>query len=91
MTDRARHADHRTERLLLRRPVVDDIGVLFEIHADPATNRFDPSRQMTTVDQAAAQFRDGDQHWRAHGFGYWVVSRATDAAGPVIGFAGAPP
>ena len=42
--------ERQTERLLLRRPTVDDIDAIFAIHADPATNRFNPAPPMTYRD-----------------------------------------
>jgi ribosomal-protein-alanine N-acetyltransferase len=88
MTEPVLRAERRTARLLLRRPTEDDVTVLFAIHADPATNRFNAAGPMTGIEQAARRFRDWDQQWREHGFGYWAVSELAEADGPVIGFAG---
>jgi [ribosomal protein S5]-alanine N-acetyltransferase len=88
MADRVWRAERRTARLLLRRPTEDDIGVLFAIHADPDTNRFNPAGPMTVIEQAARRFREWDRQWRDHGFGYWAVSELAGAEDQVIGFAG---
>jgi RimJ/RimL family protein N-acetyltransferase len=77
-------AELRTERLVLRRPVPEDLAAVHEVHGDPATNRYNPSGP-TSLDQSRQQLTDWIAHWERHGFGYWTVLRAQDGA--VLGFA----
>ncbi len=73
--------------LVLRQPASADVQALFEIHADPRTNRFNPGGPMQSV-QAARQLLDTVcTHWSEHGFGYWVVA-LREAPAEVIGIGG---
>lgn len=76
-----------TERLLLRRPRDTDLEVLFAIHADPETNRFNPAGAMRTLDAARARLELWMGDWSHHGVGYWAVERR-EAPGVVVGFGG---
>jgi ribosomal-protein-alanine N-acetyltransferase len=75
-----------TARLTLRRPDRADIDAIFAIHHDPEACRHNPSDLLATLTDAEDLFRRWDEHWRRHGFGYWVVrDRAT---GKLVGFSG---
>lgn len=74
-----------TERLLLRRVRAADLPLVAEIHCDPATHPFDPSR-TDTPDHAAALLSRWQRDWSEHGFGYWHVLAGID--GGSIGFGG---
>src|SRR5882724_138457 len=76
----------RTRRLWLRRPVPDDIEALHALHADPATNRYNPAGPVGDRAATARMLEDWIAHWRLHGFGYWVVRDR--AHGPPFGVAG---
>ncbi|MDT9000338.1 GNAT family N-acetyltransferase [Paucibacter sp. APW11] len=84
-----------TERLLLRAPTEADLDSLYEVHADPGTNRFNPSGPMNSRAAAEALLRDWQAHWQTRGFGYWLIARR-EQAGPsglageeqVLGFGG---
>ncbi|WP_434005000.1 hypothetical protein [Candidatus Dormibacter sp.] len=39
----------QTERLLLRRPVMDDVEAHFVIHGDPATNQYNPNGPVRSL------------------------------------------
>ncbi|MBS2964676.1 GNAT family N-acetyltransferase [Actinocrinis puniceicyclus] len=81
----------RTERLLLcvPAPESDVADAYFAIHADPATNVHNPAGPMVDPAAAAPVLELWQRHWRAAGFGYWVVRDA--AGGRIIGFAGVRP
>lgn len=74
-------------KLLLRAPAASDLQALYELHADPAANRFNPAGPMRSLDAAAELLDVLVAHWRQHGFGYWM---AADAGRPdhVLGIGG---
>jgi RimJ/RimL family protein N-acetyltransferase len=81
-------SDHEllTERLALRRPVPSDVDAIFAIHHDPRASAHNPSDALATRGEAEALFSRWDEHWRVHGYGYWVVR---DRESPdVLGFCG---
>lgn len=74
-------------RLLLRRPVSEDLARLFEIYSDPATNVFNPFGSYPNTEKAATVLADWMHHWDRLGFGqYAVVTRSEPEL--VIGFGG---
>lgn len=75
------------KRLILRQPVDDDMQAVFDIHADPETNRFNPNGPMASRDIAESTLGRWLEHWRETGFGYWAVCRHEDP-NTVIGFGG---
>jgi [ribosomal protein S5]-alanine N-acetyltransferase len=75
-----------TARLSLRRPTPADIDVVFAIHRDERACAHNPSDLLTTRAAAEDLYRQWDEHWRRHSFGYWAI-RARDAREPV-GFCG---
>ena len=54
------------------------------MHSDPRACAHNPSDALATRAEAAGLFEYWDEHWRRHGFGYYVVRRQ---AGP-LGFCG---
>ena len=81
------HAELRTERLTLRRPVAGDVVAVHSIHRDPAACAHNPSDALRTLEEAAGLLERWLEHWRGFGFGYWVVRRRLDA-GRTLGFCG---
>jgi len=75
-----------TTRLALRRPVSGDVDAIFAVHSDPRACAHNPSDALVTRAEAAGLFVHWDEHWRSHGFGYYVVRRQ-DSAAP-LGFCG---
>ncbi|HZZ88361.1 MAG TPA: GNAT family N-acetyltransferase [Caulobacteraceae bacterium] len=66
-------AECTTERLALRRPTEADLEAIWEVHADPKTNQFNPAGPMATRDHARGMLDSWDSHWDRYGFGYWAV------------------
>lgn len=83
MTD---HAELRTDRLTLRRPVPTDVTAVLAIHRDPSACAHNPSDALRTPTEATDLLNRWQDHWHAYGFGYWVV-RHHDAP-TVLGFCG---
>jgi RimJ/RimL family protein N-acetyltransferase len=79
----------RTERLLLCLPTPDVADAYFAIHGDPATNVHNPAGAMLDPRGAAPILESWQNHWREHGYGYWVL-RAPET-GEVLGFGGVRP
>jgi RimJ/RimL family protein N-acetyltransferase len=73
--------------LLLRRPTPQDLQALYEIHADPRTNRFNPHGPMASRQAAQELLAAITAHWAQHGFGYWTVAQP-QAPHRVIGVGG---
>lgn len=79
--------DRTTGRLSLRRPTLDDLDAMFEIHADPETARHSPTGPIVaTRDEAKRMLLLWVTDWAKHGFGYWAVRVA--GTEPVVGFGG---
>lgn len=76
----------RTARLSLRRPRTDDVDAILAVHSDPRACAHNPSDALVNQAEAAGLFTYWDEHWRDHGFGYFVVRRHGAAA--VLGFCG---
>ena len=76
-----------TGRLVLRRPNLDDFAAFAAIHADPATNVFNPAGPTTDRRAAQGVFAAWLRHWDSHGFGVWAASLAARPGEP-IGFGG---
>jgi RimJ/RimL family protein N-acetyltransferase len=74
-----------TARLALRRPGPADLETIFAIHRDPEACRHNPSDLLATAADAEHLYGRWDEHWRRHGFGYWVVESAERK---ILGFAG---
>ena len=76
-----------TDRLLLRRPTLDDLPSHFRIHGDPATNLHNPSGPVATENESADILREWIDDWDRTGLGYWAVALRDDPSA-VIGFGG---
>ena len=76
----------RTGRLLLCRPAATDLDIIHAIHADPATNRYNPTGPVSDRGAAAGMLDGWIAHWQRHGIGYWTVRSSADAT--VLGFGG---
>jgi RimJ/RimL family protein N-acetyltransferase len=48
------------------------------VHSDPRACAHNPSDALATRAEAAGLFEYWDEHWRRHGFGYYVVRRLGD-------------
>ena len=75
-----------TDRLILRRPCIDDAAAFFEIHGDPETNLFNPAGAMT-AERARDAIASDMAHWSRRAHGYWAICRR-DEPDLVIGFGG---
>jgi RimJ/RimL family protein N-acetyltransferase len=75
-----------TGRLALRRPLPADLDTIFAIHRDPQACLHNPSDLITARAEAEHLYARWDEHWRRHGFGYWVVQDRTSEK--ILGFAG---
>jgi [ribosomal protein S5]-alanine N-acetyltransferase len=76
-----------TARLCLRAPTAADLDALFEIYADPATQRFNPAGPLASREAAGHLMWRWQLHWAQHGFGIWVVCQR-EAPEQVLGFGG---
>lgn len=77
----------RTDRLILRRPMPVDVHAILAIHANPRATAHNPSDALATLPDAEALLMRWRDHWERHGFGYWVIERAS-APSAAIGFCG---
>jgi RimJ/RimL family protein N-acetyltransferase len=83
----------RTERLLLRRPVLDDLDWMTTLHSDPLNYEHSPDRAHAPH-QARSLSRSLVEAWEADRIGYWVAEPATTIEGLPegrIGMAGVRP
>lgn len=74
-------------RLAVRRPTLEDLDVVFALHADPRTNVHNPAGPDPDRAASAARLQSWLDHWDEHGFGYWLVERLGDAR-EVVGVTG---
>jgi RimJ/RimL family protein N-acetyltransferase len=73
-----------TERLVLRPPEPRDYEALFAVNGDPRVAAWLGGTQ--TREQSDAMLERNREHIASHGFGFWAIERAEDAA--VVGLAG---
>ena len=76
-----------TPRLALRAPQLSDLEAVFELHADPAANRFSPSGLLATREASEALLAGWLAHWQAEGFGYWAIT-CRERSDQLVGFGG---
>jgi RimJ/RimL family protein N-acetyltransferase len=76
-----------TARLSLRRPTPADIDAIHHIHSNPSACAHNPSDMLVSRRDAENLCRRWDEHWRRHGFGYWVM-RARESNAAIVGFCG---
>jgi RimJ/RimL family protein N-acetyltransferase len=79
-----------TIRLLLRPPSLADLEVFHAIHADPATNQFNPAGPMLHRQQAEHVLGIWLGHWQHYGYGQWAIATHHEPE-QVIGFGGIAP
>ena len=77
-----------TARLSLRRPVPGDIDAVYRVHHDPLACAHNPGDLLATRAEAESRYRQWDQHWQRHGFGYWVVRPRAAGVRGILGFCG---
>src|SRR5438067_2477419 len=69
----------RTERLLLRRPVAEDLGDVLRLHRDPDAIRHNPGDALLDESDARRRLAAWDAQWAA-GLGYWILVDLADDA-----------
>lgn len=75
-----------TTRLSLRPPETSDAAAVLAVHANPLACAHNPADALTTMTEATELLGRWRDHWRTHGFGYWVVRHREEPA--VLGFCG---
>jgi ribosomal-protein-alanine N-acetyltransferase len=78
---------HASERLLLLRPDEQHLEAIYQIHADPRTNEFNPSGPIREYGEAEEMLISWQAHWQEYGWGYWAVA-TREQPETVIGIAG---
>jgi [ribosomal protein S5]-alanine N-acetyltransferase len=71
-----------TTRLTLRPPARTDIGTILAIHHDPRASLHNPSDLLPDLPAAEDLYTRWSDHWRRHGFGYWVITTPAPAPAP---------
>jgi ribosomal-protein-alanine N-acetyltransferase len=77
----------QSARLILRKPLQQDVGALFEIFGDPRTNTFNPAGPYRKRSEANVTMARWLAHWDRNGFGDWAVCLKS-APAEIIGFGG---
>jgi RimJ/RimL family protein N-acetyltransferase len=68
--------DHiETSRLVLRRPVVEDVHALAEMNADPEVMKYIGDGHVRTFQQTAAGIQRAISQWDEHGYGLFSMNR----------------
>jgi RimJ/RimL family protein N-acetyltransferase len=80
-TRRAGNEGIATERLSLQRPTDAAIDLIYSLHSDLRACQHNPADMLTNHAEAETCYQRWDQHWRDHGFGYWVVHARRRAIG----------
>jgi RimJ/RimL family protein N-acetyltransferase len=75
-----------TERLLLRKPRLDDADELVAAYSDPETMRYIGDGSTTDLDGTKAAIERWLAHWKANGLGFFVLERRDDQR--IVGRAG---
>jgi len=68
----------KTDRLILRTPLEEDLEAIFEIHGNPQTNRFNPAGPHQLVTDSRTMLKRWLKHWEKYEFGYWVIATQKD-------------
>jgi RimJ/RimL family protein N-acetyltransferase len=79
-------ADIVTQRLRLRRFLLDDIESLFEITSDPNVVRYIGSGEPPSFAETQYAVNRMVEHWQRHGYGRWVVE--DNETGEMLGYGG---
>jgi RimJ/RimL family protein N-acetyltransferase len=64
-----------TSRLILRRPVPEDVGRLAEMNADPDVMKYIGDGRVRTFQQTAAGIQRAISDWDEHGYGLFSMNR----------------
>ncbi len=64
-----------TARLVLRRPVSEDVGPLAELNADPEVMKYIGDGHVRTFQQTAAGIQRAISEWDEHGYGLFSMNR----------------
>ena len=64
-----------TSRLILRRPVPEDVGPLAEMNADPEVMKYIGDGRVRTFQQTAAGIQRAISDWDEHGYGLFSMNR----------------
>lgn len=67
-----------TSRLLLRKPEITDLEPLFQIHANPATNLYNPAGPVKNREIFQQELNKLIEHHEKYGFGYYVIIDKSD-------------
>jgi RimJ/RimL family protein N-acetyltransferase len=79
-----------TSRLILRKPVKDDLTMVNAIHGNRETNLYNPAGPHQTLGESKKILNRWLQHWEEFGYGYWtIIKKHSDNS--VIGFGGLSP
>ncbi len=79
--------DVRTLRLILRKPLQEDLDTVFRIHSDSATHKFSRKGPHKSVDESRVLLNEWMEQWQKYGYGYWKISIQIEPD-KVIGFGG---
>ena len=66
--------DILTNRLILYRPRTEHLSAVYEIHADPRTNVFNPRGAIDDVGEASAMLVHWQSEWEEKQWGYWTIA-----------------
>jgi RimJ/RimL family protein N-acetyltransferase len=73
-----------TERLVLRKPHLDDVEALYRVYSDPEVMRYIGNGETFDRDQTRAWIEKALQRWEANGFGHFAIEQN----GTVVGRCG---
>jgi len=76
-----------SDRLIFYPPTAEDIQAVFDIHANPETNHFNPHGPMKTLEEAHSVLAHWQTEWDEKQWGYWSVALRSDPE-RIIGFGG---
>lgn len=62
-----------TKRLLLIRPTEDYLTALYQLHADPRTNVYNPAGPHREISETKEMLNEWIKHWLAYDFGYCLM------------------
>lgn len=76
-----------SNRLILRKPTINDLCDFYRIYADPATNIFNPKGPIANIKIAQNILQMWISQWQKDGFGMWAISSHHDEFN-ILGFGG---
>lgn len=68
-----------TLRLIIRKPILEDLDDLFQIHADPQTNLYNPAGPVKKKQDFESTLKAWIAHHNQYGFGYYVLIDKEDS------------